>query len=204
MLADLSPGNLHLLRILQTEQGLSEQLDQICQEWQPGTVIHGDIKLDNVLVRIPQEKQEDAAVELWLADWEMVQFGDPAWDLAGALQDFLIYWVSSMPLSNELTVEEMVAVARVPLAFVRNATRALWFSYRAEAGLDVDSANEFLLRAVRFSAARLIQSAFERLYNMDRLAGPPVLLLQMSANLLAEPARGQLHLYGIPMDFSAL
>jgi len=204
MLAELSPANSQLLRVLQTEHGLSARLDRLCQEWRPETVIHGDIKLDNILVRIRREEQADASVELWIADWETVQVGDPAWDLAGALQDFLIFWVSSMPLSNELTVEEMVAGARVPLNSVRNATRALWFSYRAEARLDGGSATEILLRAVRFSAARLIQSAYERLYRMDHLAGPSVLLLQMSANLLAEPERGQLHLYGIPLDYSAL
>jgi len=204
MLASLSPANNQLLRILQTEPGLSARLDRICQEWRPSTVIHGDIKLDNVLVTMHPEPPEDAGVEIWIVDWEMVQFGDPAWDLAGALQDFLIYWVTSMPLSNELTVEEMVAGARVPLASVRSATRALWLGYRGEARLEPASANAFLLRAVKFSAARLIQSAYERLYNLDRLAGPAVLLLQMSANLLAEPDRGQLHLYGIPLEYASL
>ncbi len=203
LLAGLSPANHQLLRVLQTEPGLSEALDRLCHEWQPGTVIHGDVKLSNVLVRTLPEDRADFRFELWIADWEMVHFGDPAWDLAGALQDFLIFWLASMPLSDELTVEEMVAEARVPLASVRHATRALWFSYRAEAGLNGVSANEFLLRTVRFSAARLIQSAFERLYTMDHLAGTSVLLLQMSANLLAEPQRGQLHLYGIPLEYFA-
>ena len=56
----------------------------------------------------------------------MVGIGDPAWDLAGALQDFLVFWVSSMSLSDELTADEMVAKARIPLTALRSAARALW------------------------------------------------------------------------------
>ena len=60
-------------------------------------------------------ENEDGPVELWIVDWEAVGFGDPAWDVAGALQDFLVYWVFSMPMSHELTPEQMIAQARVPL-----------------------------------------------------------------------------------------
>jgi hypothetical protein len=56
-----------------------------------------------------------------------------------------------------------------------------------------------LLRAVAFSAARLIQSAYEISSGSDSLAGPPVVLLQIAANLLVEPERGQIELYGIPL-----
>ena len=100
-----------------------------------------------------------------------------------------------------MTTEEMAAVARVPLAFLRESVRALWYSYRTESGLDRTSANELLSRAIRFSAARLIQSAYERLVRADRLGGAAVLLLQISANLLVDPDRAQLHLYGIPLEY---
>jgi hypothetical protein len=42
-----------------------------------------------------------------------------------------------------------------------------------------------------------VQAAFELLNSADRLAGPAVVMLQISANLLAEPERGQVELYGI-------
>ena len=51
------------------------------------------------------------------------------------------------------------------------------------------------------SAARLIQSAYEISSVSDNLAGPPVVLLQIAANLLSKPERGQVELYGIPLGF---
>jgi aminoglycoside phosphotransferase (APT) family kinase protein len=197
LLASLNPGTYELLRVLQTEEGLREHFDALQRRWQPGAVIHGDIRFDNVLVRPPMAAEPPAPVELWIVDWEMVGIGDPAWDLAGALQEFLALWVSSMPLTDELTADEMVAKARVPLTALRSALRALWSGYRAGAGLIASAANDLLARAVSFSAARLVQSAFELLNSADRLAGPAVVMLQISANLLAEPERGQVELYGI-------
>jgi hypothetical protein len=200
LLASLSPATHRMLHVLQTEEGFREQLDRLSQRWRPGAVIHGDIRFDNVLVRPRRAVSEPAAVELWIVDWEMVGIGDPAWDLAGALQEFPALWVSSMPLSDGMTAEQMTAQARVPLAALRSALRALWSGYRAGAGLDEDEASDLLARAVAFSAARLVQSAFELLDRADRLAGPAVVLLQISANLLAQPERGQVELYGIPLS----
>jgi len=199
MLADLSAANFQMVRVLQTQDGVSEHLDHLCRQWRPTAVIHGDIKFDNVLIRPSRVGHEPAPVELWIADWETVRFGDPAWDLAGALQDFLVLWVSSMPLSVDLTVEEMIAQARVPLGKLRSAMRALWSGYREGAGLGPAEADGFLLRSVAFSAVRLIQSAFELSHAADRLAGSSVILLQISANLMEEPELGQIQLYGIPL-----
>jgi hypothetical protein len=199
MLASLSPANAETLRILQTQGGLEEQLERLCAKWRSSTVIHGDIRFDNVLIQPRTAGQEPGPVELWLADWEMVQIGDPAWDLAGAFQDFLVVWVSTMPLSDELTSEERIAQASVPLPDLRRAARALWSGYRQAAPLDQAEETNLLPRAVAYSAARLIQSAFELADGADRLPGQSVILLQIAANLLAEPERGQLELYGIPL-----
>ena len=198
--AGMSRADLEILRVLQTHKGFGEQIDRSKQSWRHETVIHGDIRFDNVLVRELQGDEETDAVDLWIVDWEMVRIGDPAWDLAGAFQDFLILWISSMPLSDELTAEEMTARSRVPLDELRTASRALWAGYRAGACLEIAEAGGFLRRAVSFSAIRLIQSAFEHACDADRLAGLPVLLLQMSANLLADPELAQVQLFGIPPE----
>ena len=49
-------------------------------------MIHNDIKSDNVLIRAGRGR---GRVEARIVDWELVQLGDPAWDLAGACRDML-------------------------------------------------------------------------------------------------------------------
>jgi Ser/Thr protein kinase RdoA (MazF antagonist) len=197
LLRDLTRSESELLRVLQSENGISVCLDRLCLDWRATTVIHGDVRFDNVLVR-PAGPETGAFREIWITDWEMVQFGDPAWDLAGALQSLLICWVYSMPLSDERTAEEMVSHAQIPAAHIRRAARALWSGYQAGAELTFAEAEGLLLRAVTYSAARLIQSALESLQGLQYFAGPAVLLLQLSENILADPERAQMQLYGIP------
>ena len=199
LLASVSRANLGMVRILQTEEGLGSHLDLLTERWRPESVIHGDIRLDNVLIGPQGMENGDGPVELWIVDWEAVGFGDPAWDVAGALQDFVVYWVFSMPMSHELTPEQMIAQARVPLGELRSALRALWSGYTGGARLAGPEADELLMRAVAFSAARLIQSAYELSSGAERLHGQPAMLLQIAANLLAEPERAQIELYGIPL-----
>jgi len=201
LLSSLSPANYQTLQILQTQEGLSASLDALSRLWRPGTVLHGDVKSDNVLVLAPAEKGnggEPPPPEVRLVDWELAQIGDPAWDLAGVLQDFVIFWVFSIPLgaASEPAALDLEA-ARYPLPLLRPCLRAFWRGYRTAGELPVEESNALLDRAVRLSAARLVQSAYELAHAADELPALSVLLLQVAANLLADPETAQVELYGL-------
>jgi Ser/Thr protein kinase RdoA (MazF antagonist) len=204
MLADLSPAGSRVFQIIQSEAGLGASLDNLGQMWRHETLIHGDIKSDNILVGAPRDRHEGPGDAVWIVDWEFVQIGDPAWDLASALHDFLIFWTSSMPLEPDLSAEAMIDQARYPLIALRPAIRALWQGYREAAGLDAPDnepeAHALLRRAVAFSAARLIMAAHELSLEQEELPAQAVLLLQLGANVLADPESGQVQLYGIPRE----
>jgi hypothetical protein len=194
LLTELGPANAQVLRIVQSEAGLAGHLDHARRLWLRETLIHGDVKADNVLVRLPGATLAAA----WLVDWELVQVGDPAWDLAGALQDTVLVWLRSTPTTEPSEVERMVASARVPLGFLWCGTRALWHGYQ-EAARCGDEADSLLTRAVTYSAARLIHSTYEELYGKEHLTARSVLCLQLAANILADPRHARAQLYGLPL-----
>ncbi len=204
MLAGLSPAGTRVFRIIQSEAGLGPALDTLGQLWRNETLVHCDIKSDNILVSAPADRHEAQEVAIWIVDWEFVQIGDPAWDVASALHDFLIFWTSSMPLEPDLSVEAMIDQACYPLDVLRPAIRALWQGYRAAAGLDAPGnepeAEALLRRAVAFSAARLIMAAHEWSFEQEELPAQAVLLLQLGVNILANPDSAQFQLYGIPRE----
>jgi hypothetical protein len=198
MLADITPANYQTLGLLQRLEGLGPRLDAWRKLWRAETVVHGDIKSDNVLVLPPPSGEAGRAGGVRLVDWELVHYGDPAWDLAGALQDMLMFWTASMPMTAGLTTEERVAQASCPLPAVQAALRAFWRGYRTAADPSTDEAPQLLQRAVAYSAARLIQSAYEFSQAAGQLWAQAVLWLQAAENLLADPALGQVQIYGIP------
>jgi len=196
LLATISQANYQTVKILQTQEGLSARLDALRKSWRVETVIHNDIKSDNVLIRRGRGTESDG-VEARIVDWELVQLGDPAWDLAGALQDLLQFWVQSLPMAPGLAADQMMAAATYPLAAVQAAFRALWAGYRATAGLPGDEASALLTRAVRFSAPRMIQSAYEMSHGSPVLPAAAAILLQIGSNILDDPELAQVQLYGL-------
>jgi hypothetical protein len=200
LLATISPANYQTLRILQTQEDLSRRLDAIRAMWQPKCVIHGDVKSDNVL--IVGKDGDPGPPEIRLVDWETLQIGDPAWDIAGALQDFILFWISSMPVGIG-GPDEMVNGAVYPLATIQPAMRAFWRAYRSTAALTRPEADVLLMRAVQFSAARLIQSAYEMAQSSQALPATSVLTLQIGSNILAGPELAQVQLFGIFQEVTA-
>jgi Ser/Thr protein kinase RdoA (MazF antagonist) len=202
MLASLSPAGARVFQILRSEPDVGAALERLSSRWRAETVIHGDIKSDNVLTGPPRQGRAAGDAGVWIVDWEFVQIGDPAWDVAAALHDDIVFWTSTMPQDPALSAEERIEQARCPLDVLKPATRALWEGYRQAAALDRGGAEaeDLLGRAVAFSAARLILAAHELSLEQDDISVQAVLLLQIGMNLLTDPESGQINLYGIPRE----
>lgn len=188
-LATLSAGGHEVLRIVQ-EQGMAPAIAEMSGRWVASTLVHGDLKLDNVLI-----VDEEGECRVALVDWELVHLGDPAWDAASALHDYVMWWIITTPPSA--SVEERASGATSPMRMMQPAIRGAWDAYRRESGFSNTEARAFLDRAVRYSAARIVQTAFELAGNMAALPAPAVLGLQVAANILADPARARADLYGL-------
>jgi len=186
----MSGAQRRMLTLVQQQASLSEALISLEARWCRETLIHGDVRSENVLV----------GEGIVLVDWELVQWGDPAWDVAGGLQDLLLHWIRSLPTSPELTPEERAAQATKPLSELRPAVGALWEGYRQGAALGPEDADALLARAVPFSAARLLQSAYEQAAGRGTLPDVAVLSLQVATNVLAAPDSARVHLYGLDAD----
>ena len=198
MFARLSPANLQVLRLIQRDRTLVTALDSLRREWSADTIIHNDLKGDNVIVTLTTD--DSACVHI--VDWELIQFGDAAWDVGSVLRDFLDYWLLSVPLSGDLTPEEMLQGAKIPLANLHPATRKFWHAYHVAAQLDASALGPFLLRSLRFAAVRMAQGAYELSLSTQHPTNYAYGMLQLAVNILAEPREASLHLFGVPLPWS--
>jgi|RhiMetdeSRZDD1v2_1073273.scaffolds.fasta_scaffold06182_11 phosphotransferase family enzyme len=197
MLARLSPANAEVLKLMQKDPAIAGGLDRLRSEWTAETLVHNDIKGDNLLVR----KDGDGQIRVAMIDWELVQIGDPAWDVGNVFRDFLGYWLMTVPLSSDLTPEQMLDGAQLPLSALHPAARSFWNAYRTGAWLDGEASGAFLLRALGYAAARMAQGAYELSVGAGQASNLAVVTLQVAANILAEPAAASLHLLGVPVPF---
>lgn len=167
-LADESPGRREFVRAVKKHPEFGQALDQLRADWRPDTVIQGDWKLDNCLISPERDRVR-------VVDWEFAAWGDPAWDLATLLQSYWNFWV--------------LWPSRYQIEEIRPALRAALAAY---ARPDIAG------RAIRFAAARMLQTAFERLDKAEQMTAEAVRLTQASLNILTQPEWAREQLVGTP------
>jgi aminoglycoside phosphotransferase (APT) family kinase protein len=190
-----SDASISLVSILQGCPELSEHLAQLRSIWKPGCLVHGDLRWDNVIV-FPGEARRSADPPLRIVDWELAAVGDPCWDIGAVFAAFLGIWLETAPIAGS-DPEAYLSLARFPLARTRPALAAFWYAYAERMGLVEHDRREWMLRAVRYSAARVVQTAFEWMQTATSPSPHAVLMLQLADNILCRPHDAAIELLGL-------
>lgn len=168
-------------------------LDRLGVDWRFDCLIHGDMKWDNVLI-FPAG---GGGLDFRVVDWELVDIGDAGWDVGGMLQSFLSAWIQSMPIANGLPPGAYVGLAAQPLDALRPAMRDFWDSYTSARAFDGARRDAELERCMRFAAAKLAWSTAEMHAQATELDPVARATLQVSLNVVADPARAVRELLGV-------
>ncbi len=193
---DASDAKLQLIRIIQNSDGFCQSLDELRNDWKADRLIHGDVKWDNWVTFA----HSGSARMVNLVDWELATLGDPCWDIGSALSDYLSFWLSSIPITGEDPPDRFLELSRYPLERMQPAIRSLWVSYVGRMGLHGSAADQWLLRAVRYSAARLVQTALEQMQVSNAITGNIICVLQLALNIMKRPREASVLLFGIPLE----
>jgi hypothetical protein len=161
--------------------------------WRPDALIHGDIKWDNCVLC----PGSDGDLHLKIVDWEMADWGDSCWDLAGIFSAYLSFWVQSLPGNGSANPDVLVAQARYPIERMQPAIRSFWSTYTRCREVSGKEARDLLHRTVLYTGARNIQTAFEFLQTSPQANSGTVLLLQLSMNVLTNPEEATSEVLGI-------
>jgi hypothetical protein len=167
-----------VLAVIARDPELSRLLDALHPHWQPAGLIHGDMKWDHLLL----EPGGVRAVKI--IDWETAQEGDPAWDLAGIVQDFARAWIHSMPTGGA-SPDDPAGRALYPAEQVRADLGRFWRAYARAA--EPPDPPALLARAVRFTGARLLETILQQQRDAHALTRHSVLMLELCRNVMRDP-----------------
>jgi Ser/Thr protein kinase RdoA (MazF antagonist) len=178
---DSSPANIQLLAAIRGDECLREHLSKLHDSWTTSTMIHGDVRLENVVAHGHDEREA-----IVLVDWETVGSGEPRWDVACALGDLLNLWLISS-VSRELgspASPDQTQTATQALDQVRSLVTALLEGYLDNSAADDNSS--LFRQCFSFSAARLLQIVYESHQLRSDLDLYAVKAVQMAANIAAD------------------
>ena len=183
-LREISSANVELIREVQAVPALCDLLDKLRTEWVCHTLIHMDLRWSNWLVPDPESSPSTLGIKL--VDWETACLGDPRWDIGCTLGDYLFWWALRVPGTGGDESQTSDAT-KAALDRVQRGIRAFWTQYCRTAQIQKAEHGGFLLVSLRYAAARLIQSAYERHQSALKLDRFGVSLLQLGLNILKHP-----------------
>jgi hypothetical protein len=196
---EVSSASLDLIRLVQREVSLTQSLDDLRATWRPQSVIHYDVKWDNVIAY--RKSRVGPVTGIKLVDWEAACAGEPSWDIGSALSQYLSFWLFSIPVTGYTQPDQFPQLARHPLQKMQGAIISCWRAYARQLHADHNFEHQLLLRAVQFAGARLLQTAFEATQATEQLTGNLALHAQLSQNILDRPGEAAVHLLGIPIPY---
>jgi len=178
----LSPANVQFLKMIQSDEILKSNLDDLRSNWQATSLMHGDLKWNNVLIR-----ETESVPDWYVIDWEMVDRGDPRWDLATMIQCWWYFWILSTPPELLTNLDELLTDRRIAFDETRFSLDALWDGYRTAIRLSESESQEQKQVVSRFAAARMLQTVYELLHIQDEVSLSARLMIEMSRRILENP-----------------
>lgn len=166
-MTEISEGNRQLIQTISAWPALCTLCEQVEASWQICAFIHGDLKPDNCLIYNADSGQLPAC---WFIDWELSDFGDPAWDVGTVLQG---YWIPLLLSSAAANAQPDINLL-LPLQSIMRATLDAYF---LNGNSDAQYRNYQTHRILLFAAARLVQSAYEILYSSPVITNEAIFLL---------------------------
>jgi hypothetical protein len=187
---------VELIKLIQSMPALVNTLDDLGNRWQCCALIHGDLRWDNCIV---QRELHGAVATLRLVDWEFSGIGDPHWDVATALAEFLGFWLLSIPVIGNVAFDRLIEDAPFRLEQMHPAMGAVWRSYTRAGGFADGDMAEHAHLTTRYAALHLLEMACEQTHYASDVTPQALCLLQVLINILAYPRSAAGQLLGIPV-----
>jgi hypothetical protein len=202
MLSYISPGGYQFIQKMQSSEEIMKIWMSLPEVWEVNALIHGDIKLDNFLVMDPSDLNNSGCKDIKIIDWEMAQFGDLAWDLAGALKDFIFWWTTSMP--SDKSPEETVKNAAFPFQILQPGINSFWRGYCETCRLSEKAELKLLQKAILYSGIRVMQTAYEISSRFDAIPSIAAVLFNIGQGILKMPDEARIKVFGIHENMPVL
>ena len=185
-----------LVPALQQQPVVLHGLLSLRHEWRFDSLIHGDLKWDNLLIK----ENGDVEPDFQVVDWELVDLGDASWDVGAIFTSYLVYWLlttSSAPTAGQQPAQQVQAtLATARLERMQPALRAFWRTYAAARALGTEASTAYLMRCMHFCAGRLVLAAVEYLNGAPQMTPAVLAMLQTSQNIFLDPRKAAVDLLG--------
>lgn len=181
-LRELAPAQLILFESLQASTPLREAIDRMHEGWQASCLIHADFKWSN-LAHLSSTRGD----RILLLDWELAQWGDPAWDVGGAMHAVIVEDILAGDLPADGGPERVMEYLGSLLGNRMRDHSDFWKAYCRERGFSTRQAAELRHRLPSHVGLRFIKTAYEWCQSETRVPRRAAAILQLGINMMLRP-----------------
>ena len=185
---------LRFFALYQRYDSLGEALTNLGNAVNPCCLTHNDLKLNNILVHEDWQKSTNSIIRL--IDWERSAWGDPAFDLGTLISSYVQLWLSSLVISNSLSIEESLSLAMTPLEKLQPSIGTLTQAYLDTFPEILEHRPDFLLRVMQFAGFALIQQIQAMIQYQKSFGNTGIAMLQVAKSLLCRPEQSMPTIFG--------
>lgn len=185
---------LKFYTLYQRYDSLGKAIADIASAFTPSCFTHNDLKLNNILLH--NDRQQNPNSFIRLIDWERANWGDPAFDLGAMVASYLQLWLSSLIVSQSVSIEEALQLAMIPLDKLQPSLAALLNTYLAEFPAILEHRPDFLKRVVQAAGLNLIQQILATILYQKTFNNTGICLLQVAKSLLCRPEQSISTVFG--------
>ncbi|MBN3962304.1 phosphotransferase family protein [Nostoc sp. NMS8] len=189
------PGDgLKFFALYQRYDSLGQAIAELGNAVTPSCLTHNDLKLNNILLY--KDWQDSSNNIVRLIDWERSAWGDPAFDLGTLLGSYVQIWLTSLVISNSLSIEESLRLAITPLELLQPSIGALTIAYLNTFPEILEHRPDFLQRVVQFIGFALIQQIQGMIQYQKSFGNMGIAMLQVAKSLLSRPVQSMPTIFG--------
>ncbi|MBD2002737.1 MULTISPECIES: phosphotransferase family protein [Cyanophyceae] len=185
---------LRFFALYQRYDSLGRAMAELSTAFAPCCLTHNDLKLNNILLHKDWEQSGDNIVRL--IDWERSAWGDPAFDLGMLIASYLQIWLSSLVISQALSIEESLRLAATPLELLQPSIGTLTLAYLDNFSEILEHRPDFFRRVVQFAGLALIQQTQAMIQYQKSFGNAGICMLQVAKTLLCRPEQSMPTVFG--------
>ncbi|MEM8809409.1 MAG: phosphotransferase, partial [Cyanobacteria bacterium P01_G01_bin.38] len=196
------PGDgLRFIVLYQRFESLAQAIAATRAQLTPSCLTHNDLKLNNVLLRsetwhAAAEATPELPELIRLIDWERADWGDPAFDLGTLIASYLQLWLGSLIVSQDISIEESLRLAIVPLETLQPSLCALVEAYFNQFPEILAQRPDVLMLTLKLAGIALIQQIQSFLQHQKSFGNNQICMLQVAKSLLCQPEAAIPTLFG--------
>lgn len=188
MLCTISSDALKFFRLYQRCPDIESSIEQLSATLSPQCIVHNDPRFANfLLIEANRFEESQQSVNVQLIDWEKWCWGDPADDLGKILANYLEWWISSLPVSANMSLPAALDRATIPLSSVQPSTAALITTYFVNFPKILSDEPDFLVRVVQFIGLALIAQIRLHISQVLPIGNVDMAAMQVAKTLLCQP-----------------